>query len=185
MRVNEPNLQIFEFEGFRLDAGKRLLTKGNGEPLAVTPKVFDTLLYLLRHSGKVIGKDELMREIWPDAIVEENNLSQNISILRRILGEKPGEGRFIATIPGHGFRFVPAVRAWSPDDLAATDELSYEETAPERERSEISDLEKEFGSNLKPAVQKSNHFRFAALCRISYRPRRPRFLSMERTHKAE
>ncbi len=102
--------QIFEFGEFRIDALKRELTKGSDEPISLTPKVFDTLLYLVRNSGKIIAKDELMREIWTDTIVEENNLSQNISILRRTLGEKPGEGRFIATVPGHGFRFVPEVR---------------------------------------------------------------------------
>ncbi len=108
--MNEPQLQIYEFGDFRLDAAKRLLTKGVDEPLPLTPKVFDTLLYLVRHNGRVVGKDELMREIWTDSIVEENNLSQNVSILRRVLGEKPGEGRFITTVPGHGFRFVPEVR---------------------------------------------------------------------------
>lgn len=108
--MNEPQLPIYEFGDFRLDAAKRLLTKGNDEPLPLTPKVFDTLLYLVRHGGKVISKDELMREIWTDTVVEENNLSQNISILRRTFGEKTGEGRFIATVPGHGFRFVPQVR---------------------------------------------------------------------------
>ncbi len=92
--LNEPQRSIYEFDDFRIDAAKRLLTKGVDEPLPLTPKVFDTLLYLVRHNGRVIGKDELMREIWIDSIVEENNLSQNISILRRVLGEKPGEGRF-------------------------------------------------------------------------------------------
>ena len=73
--MNEPQLQIYEFGDFRLDAAKSLLIKGDGEPLPLTPKVFDTLLYLVRHNGRVIGKDELMREVWTDAIVEENNLS--------------------------------------------------------------------------------------------------------------
>ena len=108
--MNEIQTQIYEFDEFRIDAGKRLLTKGDGEQIPLTPKVFDTLLYLIRHGGKVIGKDELMREIWTDSIVEENNLNQNISILRRVFGEKPGEQRFIVTIAGHGYRFVPEVR---------------------------------------------------------------------------
>ncbi len=73
------------------------------------PKAFETLLYLVRHSGKVIEKDELMREIWADTIVEENNLTQNISILRRVFGEKPGEHRYIATVPGRGYKFVAKV----------------------------------------------------------------------------
>src|SRR5678815_4913369 len=102
--------QIYEFEEFRLDAAKRLLTRAEGEQIPLTPKVFDTLLYLVRNSGKVIGKDELMREIWTDSVVEENNLNQNISILRRVFGEKPGEQRFIVTVAGYGYRFVPEVR---------------------------------------------------------------------------
>lgn len=107
--INEPQTQIYEFDDFRVDAMKRLLLKGNGEPVPLTPKVFDTLLYLVRHAGKIVEKDELMREIWTDTIVEENNLSQNISILRRVLGEKRGEHRFIVTIPGRGFSFVAVV----------------------------------------------------------------------------
>jgi serine/threonine-protein kinase len=107
--MNEARSQIYEFDEFRVDAAKRLLTKGDGEQIQLTPKVFDTLLYLVRNHGKVIGKDELMREIWTDSIVEENNLNQNISILRRIFGEKPGEQRFIVTVAGHGYRFVPEV----------------------------------------------------------------------------
>jgi DNA-binding winged helix-turn-helix (wHTH) protein len=108
--MNEPQLQIYEFDEFRVDAAKRLLMKGDGEQIPLTPKVFDTLLYLVRYGGKVIEKDELMREIWTDSIVEENNLNQNISILRRVFGEKPGEQRFIITIAGHGYRFVPEIR---------------------------------------------------------------------------
>jgi len=159
--VNEPQLQIYEFEGFRLDAGKRLLIKGNGEPVPVTPKVFDTLLYLVRHRGKVIGKDELMREIWTDTIVEENNLSQNISILRRILGEKPGEGRFIATVPGRGFRFVPEVRELCDKDVVATEETSGEEQTG-REQLKAEDPEdKRTDAKLLPVGRKTNYFRFA------------------------
>ena len=95
---------IFLFGEFRLDATKRLLIK-DGEHVALMPKAFDTLLYLVRNANRVIEKDELMGQIWPDTIVEENNLNQNISILRRIFGEKRGEHRFIATIPGKGYKF--------------------------------------------------------------------------------
>jgi DNA-binding winged helix-turn-helix (wHTH) protein/TolB-like protein/Tfp pilus assembly protein PilF len=107
--MSEPQIQIYEFGEYRADVTRRLLTKGIDENIPITPKVFDTLLYLVRHGGKVVGKDELMREIWTDTIVEENNLNQNISILRRIFGEKPGEHRFIVTVPGQGYRFVPEV----------------------------------------------------------------------------
>ena len=104
---NPTQPQIYEFDEFRLDVAKRELRKGNGKQIPLTPKVFDTLLYLLRHSGKVVGKDELMREIWTDSIVEENNLNQNISTLRRVFGEKPGEQRFIVTVAGLGYRLFP------------------------------------------------------------------------------
>ncbi len=81
-----PPAQLYEFGAFRVDASKRLLVR-DSTPVPLTPKVFDTLLYLVKHSGTVLAKDELMRAIWPDAVVEENNLNQNISILRRALGE--------------------------------------------------------------------------------------------------
>ncbi|MEP7038366.1 MAG: winged helix-turn-helix domain-containing protein, partial [Acidobacteriota bacterium] len=100
----------YEFGEFRVDASKRLLIKGDDEVMPLTPKVFDLLLYLVRHNGKLIEKDELMSAIWTDTIVEENNLSQNISILRRVLGEKRGEHQYIATIPGHGYKFVAPVK---------------------------------------------------------------------------
>src|SRR4029453_10494912 len=69
-----------------------------------------TLLELVRHSGKTIEKDDLMREVWPDAVVEENNLNQNISALRKSLGDSRQESQYIATIPGLGYRFVADVK---------------------------------------------------------------------------
>jgi serine/threonine-protein kinase len=100
--------EVYEFDSFRIDGGKRLLWN-RGEPLPLTPKVFDTLFYLARNAGKTIGKDELMAAIWPDTVVEENNLNKNISALRQSLGEKPAEHRFIATVPGRGYKFVAPV----------------------------------------------------------------------------
>ncbi|MDQ3130844.1 MAG: winged helix-turn-helix domain-containing protein, partial [Acidobacteriota bacterium] len=111
--MNESQPQNYEFGDFRVDPSKRLLITGDGEPVPLTPKVFDLLLYLVRHAGKLIEKDELMTEIWADTIVEENNLSQNISILRRALGEKRGENHFIATVPGRGYKFVASVEVQS------------------------------------------------------------------------
>ena len=108
--MNESQSQIYEFDEFRVDAAKRLLTNGKGENVALSPKVFDLLLYLVTHGGRVIDKDELMAAIWTDTIVEESNLSQNVSILRRALGEKRGEHHFLATIPGRGYKFVSEVR---------------------------------------------------------------------------
>jgi DNA-binding winged helix-turn-helix (wHTH) protein/TolB-like protein/Tfp pilus assembly protein PilF len=107
--VTQVNSINYEFDNFCVDAGRRLLLNGGDEPIALTPKIFDTLLYLVSHSGQVIEKDELMSSIWPDTIVEENNLNKNISVLRHVLGENPGEHRYIVTVPGKGYKFVASV----------------------------------------------------------------------------
>ena len=106
--MSENNPHIYEFGDFRLDGARRLLLRrGDDHPVKLTSKAFDTLLYLVRHRGTVLDKDELLRAIWPDSIVEENNLSQNISALRRALGEKQGENRYIVTVPGRGLASWP------------------------------------------------------------------------------
>jgi DNA-binding winged helix-turn-helix (wHTH) protein/TolB-like protein/tetratricopeptide (TPR) repeat protein len=141
--MNEAQSQIYEFHQFRLDVSRRLLTKGDDEQISLTPKVFDTLLYLVRQGGKAIGKDELMREIWTDSIVEENNLNQNISILRRVFGEKPGEQRFIVTVAGYGYRFVPEVRqvmALGSKAAVVEQEETGSESESEKTKSAIQDL---------------------------------------------
>src|SRR5580693_1116721 len=106
MDPQEPH--IYAFGNFRLDVSKRLLFR-DGEPISLTPKVFDTLVYLVEHNGKVLSKDDLMLAVWPDTVVEENNLGQNISKLRSVLGESPGDHRWIVTLPGRGYRFVADV----------------------------------------------------------------------------
>jgi DNA-binding winged helix-turn-helix (wHTH) protein/TolB-like protein/Tfp pilus assembly protein PilF len=100
---------IYAFGDFHLDVSKRLLLRA-GEPIPLTPKVFDTLLYLVEHAGTALSKDELMSAVWPDTVVEENNLGQNISKLRSALGEGRGDHRWIVTLPGHGYRFVSEVK---------------------------------------------------------------------------
>src|SRR5262245_2859764 len=101
---------LYEFGGFRLDARRRqLFSAASGKQVPLTPKAFETLLYFVEHRGELIDKATLLKVIWPDVTVEENNLNQNISALRRALGETPGEHRFIATAPGRGYRFVADV----------------------------------------------------------------------------
>jgi hypothetical protein len=87
----------YAFEGFQLDAQHRVLSRAGGEPIPLAPKVFDTLLCFVEHHGELLDKRVLLEAIWPHVIVEENNLNQSISTLRRVLGERPGEHRFIAT----------------------------------------------------------------------------------------
>lgn len=100
---------ILSFEGFYLDPRQRLLFRADGESLPLPSRAFDTLLYLARNPHQLVDKQQLMKAVWPHTIVEENNLSQHISLLRRVLGEVPGQHRFIVTVPGRGFRFVPVV----------------------------------------------------------------------------
>src|SRR5687767_4553845 len=98
-----PAKRFYSFGEFRVDSVERLLFKGDGE-VALTPKAFDTLLVLLENSSHVLTKRELMQKVWPDSFVEENNLAQNISTLRKVLGE-----HYIQTIPKRGYRFVGQV----------------------------------------------------------------------------
>jgi TolB-like protein/DNA-binding winged helix-turn-helix (wHTH) protein/Tfp pilus assembly protein PilF len=107
--MNAPAAHIYEFGDFRLDAGRRLLWQQDA-PVQLPPRVFETLLYMLEHHDTVLDKERLMEAIWPDSIVEENNLTQHISTLRRVFGETPGSHRFIVTVPGRGYRFVANVR---------------------------------------------------------------------------
>src|SRR6266436_3275450 len=108
--MQAASAQVYEFGDFRLDAAKRLLRRRDGTMVPLTPRVFDTLLYMVEHHDTVLGKERLMEAVWPDSIVEENNLAQNISTLRRIFGETPGSHHFIVTVPGRGYRFVANVR---------------------------------------------------------------------------
>jgi eukaryotic-like serine/threonine-protein kinase len=105
---------LYEFGPFRVDPNKRLLLREN-QPVAITPKAFETLLILVRHSREVVSKDDLMKELWPDAFVEEANLSQNIFMLRKALGDTPEDRRYIVTLPGRGYRFAGEVCTVTPD----------------------------------------------------------------------
>jgi eukaryotic-like serine/threonine-protein kinase len=109
---------LYEFGPFRVDPDKQVLLRED-QPVPVTPKAFETLLILVRRSREVVSKDELMKAIWPDAFVEEANLSQNIFMLRKALGDTLDDRRYIVTLPGRGYRFAADVRAvmQESDDL--------------------------------------------------------------------
>ncbi|HEY8563536.1 MAG TPA: winged helix-turn-helix domain-containing protein [Pyrinomonadaceae bacterium] len=98
----------YEFGNYRLLPSERLLYRA-GENIPLKSKVFETLLTLVRHPGKLLTKDELMLQIWGNNFVEEANLTQNIFTLRKIFGEKPRDHQFIVTVPGRGYRFVAPV----------------------------------------------------------------------------
>jgi DNA-binding winged helix-turn-helix (wHTH) protein/Tol biopolymer transport system component len=108
--------ELYEFGSFRLDPEKRLLLQAN-EPIPLQLKAFETLLVLVRHSRQVVMKDELIKAVWPDTFVEESNLSQNISVLRKTLSTRGGHQNYIVTIPGRGYRFTEHVRMVSEPTL--------------------------------------------------------------------
>src|SRR5205085_8811881 len=102
-------IQIYEFGPFRLDASDRVLLRG-GRTVHLTEKVFNILFLLLQRSGHLVTKEELMEQVWPDSVVEENNLTVSISALRKALGEKQEGGQYIETVSKRGYRFVADVR---------------------------------------------------------------------------
>jgi DNA-binding winged helix-turn-helix (wHTH) protein len=104
-----PKQEIYEFGKFRLETAERRLLR-DGIPLALPPKVFDTLVLLVQNSGRLLSKDELMKGVWPDTFVEEVSLAQNISQLRKALGETAGDGQMIQTVAKRGYRFAVPVR---------------------------------------------------------------------------
>lgn len=106
--------RFYNFGMFQIDVAKRLLRR-DGEPVALAPKTFDMLLVLVEHGGQVLDKDRLMELLWPDSEVEEANLPQNISALRKALGESPSERKYIITIPGRGYRFAADVKTVSDE----------------------------------------------------------------------
>lgn len=138
-----PTPSIYEFGSFRLDPVRRLLTR-EGESLPLAQKAFDTLLVLVQNSNRVVDKDELLRKVWPDTIVEENNLTQSVSMLRKMLGESRKDHKFIVTIQGRGYQFVAGVKE------------VYEESSDlillEHRRASIV-IEEEAESDVEPAPQ--------------------------------
>jgi len=116
--MSPQDKHLYEFGPFHLNASERVLLR-DGEAVSLTPKTFDTLLVLVENAGRILERRELMARIWPDVSVDEANLSVNISMLRKFLGDTPDGGPYIDTIPKRGYRFVGEVR-----------DLAREETTP-------------------------------------------------------
>ena len=119
--MSQQKKHFYEFGPFRIDVLKRRLVR-DGEVIRLTPKAFELLLVLVEESGRTIEKDELLDRIWPGTAVEENNLNQNITALRKSLGDSRQQSQYIATIPGIGYRFVAEVRKVE-DELAQPGEV--------------------------------------------------------------
>src|SRR3954471_18254028 len=114
---------VFEFGPFRLDLAERLLTR-NEEQIHLPPKAFDSLVELVKHSGHLLDKDELLSSVWPGTFVQESNLAQHISVLRKALHDGENGCRYIETVPRRGYRFVAEVREVGSNGLATDSTIS-------------------------------------------------------------
>lgn len=126
--------RVYEFGLFRLDPAERRLFL-EGRPIALRAKIFDTLCVLVEAHGHLVDKDELIRRVWPDAVVEEGNLAHNISTLRKTLGEPATGQRYIETIPGRGYRFVAEVR-----EIQRRESGPFRESRPQAAKPVFADL---------------------------------------------
>ena len=128
----------YDFGPFHLDSAKRFLLR-DGEVVAITPKIFDTLLALIENCGEVVERKTLIQRLWSDSYVEESNLTYNISILRKALGEHPDEHRYITTIPGQGYLFVAEVRETLETNLNGAEESHTKPTVTSELMSQVQD----------------------------------------------
>ena len=134
---------IYEFGEFRLDMAKRLLQRVDGTLVPLTPRVFKTLLYMVEHHDAVLDKEQIMEAVWPDSIVEENNLAQAISKLRQVFGERPGTESYIVTVPGRGYRFVAEVNKQTHTPGTPKSQIpipNFQDTANTTVTTEVADL---------------------------------------------
>lgn len=113
--MKEQNNYCYDFGAFRLDTLKRHLLY-NGQNLQLKPKAFETLLFLVERDGEIVSKSELMNAVWADIFVEENNLTQQISALRKKIAEFAGSDEYILTMPKQGYKFIQPVRKTRCDD---------------------------------------------------------------------
>lgn len=111
---------LYEFAPFLIDTAQHVLSR-NGKPVSMTPKTFDLLLLLVENSGRMLTKDEMMKAVWPNTFVEESNLTQQISMIRKALGDTASEQRYIATVQGKGYRFAAEVKG-PPEEQSIADD---------------------------------------------------------------
>src|ERR1700689_459965 len=114
---------IFRFGKFQLDALARTLRRKE-EIVTLNRRAFDVLLYLVQNPGKVVSRDELLKNVWSDSFVDENSLAQSISVLRRALEEKPGDNNYIVTLPGRGYQFVSQVQVVASENLITVPDVT-------------------------------------------------------------
>lgn len=140
----QPVRTVYSFGAFRLNETERLVLR-NGQPVPLTPKVFDFLLILVKSAGQLVSKDRLLKETWPEVFVDEANISVNISTLRRALGESAGEHQYIETVSKCGYRFVANVTK-SAEQVVHLDEPRERQVSAESEKRGLSVAQRGFYS---------------------------------------
>lgn len=167
-----PHNDIYAYEGFRLDIAEKALRRGD-VVISITPKVFETLYLFVRSSGHLIEKNELMLELWGDRIVEESNLTFNIKMLRKALGDDAQNPRFLETVPKRGYRFIANVRRVKQNGTNGFDgsEVSPNShpAAVNQSREPNIDRRKETGIPvfpIKPAVRGRSRYLFLAAAAV-------------------
>lgn len=138
--------QIYKFGKFTVDAAERLLFDGK-QTISLTPKAFDTLLLLIENGGHVLSKETIMEKVWADSFVEENNLAQNISALRRALGEGVDGAKYIETVSKRGYRFIAPIESGKPSENLITIEKTHATVV----------IEEEIDTDVYPAIESLAH----------------------------
>jgi len=179
--MSKETKHFYDFGNFRLDPSEKVLLCG-GEFISITPKVFETLRFLVENAGRLVEKDELMQQIWHDQFVEESNLSFNIKMLRKALGDNAQNPRFVKTVPTRGYRFIAKVQ-----------EIFGEQTEPRRvaqgdfssERNHCAKIQRTSCSNhcLLRFVYRNNLYRLLAYAEAQPRSRRACFVCAVRFGK--
>ena len=129
----EQTSEFYEFGRFRVKSDERVLLRGD-ELVPLTPKAFDILLTLLENDGRIVNKDDLMKKVWPNTFVEEGNLTQNVSLLRKALGESANGPQFIETVPRRGYRFVAPVKRANGNGQDISTASPASQQSPEQQR---------------------------------------------------
>ena len=172
MSTDSPK-RIYGFGPFQIDLDRYLLMR-DGKLVPLSPKVFETLIFLIENRSSVVKKDDIMSRVWPDTYVEESNLAQNIFLLRKALGEEKNEHRYIITIPGVGYRFVaPVVESFTtesrkipaPEIATTVDSVRSIAVLP------FKNLVKESGDEfLGPGIADALIMRLSSIRRLKVRP---------------
>lgn len=128
MNVKAP--RAYRFAGYRVDLARCQVLGLDGNPLPLSNRAYEVLVYLIENRGQIVSKNDLMQAVWKRVVVEENNLNQAISLLRRMLGDQRTSSRYIGTVPGRGYRFVSEVTVEFDRDIGAAPDVAAPARSP-------------------------------------------------------